>query len=68
VLRLPRSGNEMQMQQVHVYLDDRDMGGLDFLTSIPAERVFTLRYMSMAEAGARFGPTDGPGIVVTLKR
>src|SRR5512145_946606 len=35
VLTLPSSGADMQMQEIHVYLDDRDMGGLDFLKSIP---------------------------------
>jgi hypothetical protein len=70
VLRLPgRSrGGDMRMQQVHVYMDDRDMGDLNYLRSIPADHIFTLRFMSMAEVGARFGPASGPGIVVTLKR
>jgi hypothetical protein len=68
VLRLPGAGGgEMQFQNIHVYQDNRDMGDIDFLKSIPAEQVHTLRYLSMAEAGARFGPTNGPGIVVTLR-
>jgi hypothetical protein len=71
VLRLPggsASGSDMQMQRIHVFMDDRDMGDLDYLRSIPAGQIFTLRFMSMAEVGARFGPSSGPGIVVTLKR
>lgn len=69
VMRLPtRSQREMQMQQIHVYMDDRDMGDLNYLRAIPADHVFTLRFMSTAEVGARFGPAAGPGIVVTLKR
>lgn len=71
VLRLPggsASGSDMQMQRIHVFVDDRDMGDLEYLRSIPAGAVFTLRFMSMAEVGARFGPSSGPGIVVTLKR
>lgn len=68
VLRLPGAGGgDMQFQNIHVYEDNRDMGDIDFLKSIPAEQIYTLRYLSMAEAGARFGPTNGPGIVVTLR-
>lgn len=68
ILVLPSSGADMQMQEVHVYLDDRDMGGLDFLKSIPAGQVYTLRFMSLTEVSVRFGASKGPGIVVTLKR
>lgn len=71
MLVLPSSGADAQMQEIHVYLDDRDMGGLDFLRSIPAVQVYTLRYLSLTEVAVRFGPPRsgaGPGIVVTLKR
>jgi len=69
VLRLPSgSRGAMRRQEIHVFMDDRDMGDLDYLRSIPADHIFTLRFMSMAEVGARFGPASGPGIVVTLKR
>jgi len=56
-----------QMAEIHVYMDDRDKGDVDFLKTIPAELVYTLKFMSMTEVGARFGPSRGPGIVVTLK-
>src|SRR6266567_4013185 len=46
-------GMDPQMAQVHVYMDDRDKGDVDFLRT--------------TEVGARFGPSLGPGIVVTLK-
>jgi hypothetical protein len=69
ILNLPSSGGrDMQMTQVHVYMNDRDMGDLEFLKSIPAEQIYTLQYVSTTEAGVRFGPSSGPGIVVTLKR
>lgn len=68
VLILPRDGSEIRMARLHVYVDDRDMGDLDYLKTIPAERVQTLRWLSTNEAGARFGPSEGPAIVVTLKR
>jgi hypothetical protein len=55
------------MAEVHVYIDDRDKGDVDFLKTIPAELVESLKFMSMTEVGARFGPSSGPGIVVTLK-
>ena len=63
----PREGSTMQ-QEFHVYVDDHEMGGLDFLRSLPAEQVYTLRFLSVAEVGARYGPSGGPGIVVTLRR
>ncbi len=68
VLQLPSARGNLQRQEVHVYLDDRDMGDLEYLRSIPADHIHTLRFMSLTEVGARFGPTNGPGIVVTLKR
>ena len=61
-------GTDPQMAEVHVYIDDRDKGDLDYLKTIPAELIFSLKFMSMTEVGARFGPSLGPGIVVTLKR
>jgi len=67
MVRLPGQGNDAQMAEVHVYMDDRDKGDVDFLKTIPAELIQTLTYMSMTEVGARFGPSSGPGIVVTLK-
>jgi hypothetical protein len=60
-------GNDPQMAEVHVYIDDRDKGDLDYLKTIPAELILSLKFMSMTEVGARFGPSLGPGIVVTLK-
>lgn len=61
-------GGGMQMARIHVYVDDRDMGDIEYLKTIPAEEIYTLKFVSMTEAGARFGPTDGPGVVVTLKQ
>jgi len=54
-------------QELQVFVDDHEMGGLDFLRSLPAEQVYTLRFLSVAEVGARYGPSSGPGIVVTLR-
>ena len=70
VLSLPGSGegDNMQMQQIHVYIDERDKGDVEFLRTIPVETIYTLRYMSTNEVGARYGPSSGPGIVVTFKR
>ncbi len=68
MLQLPGSGREAQIARVHVYMDDHDMGDVDYLKSIPAARVATIRWLSTNEAGSRFGPSEGPVIVVTLKR
>jgi hypothetical protein len=61
-------GSDPQMAQIHVYIDDRDKGDIDFLKTIPADLVESLKFMSMTEVGARFGPSLGPGIVVTFRR
>jgi hypothetical protein len=68
ILRLPGSGRDARMARVHAYLNDRDMGDVEYLRTIPAQLVLTLRWMSTNEAGARLGPSEGPVIVVTLKR
>lgn len=64
---LPGPGGDARMAEIHVYMDERDKGDVEFLRTIPAELIFSLKYMSMTEVGARFGPSSGPGIVVTLK-
>jgi len=68
VLTLPGLGTDARMSEVHVYLEDRDRGDVEFLKTIPAELIYSLKFMSTTEVGARFGPSSGPGIVVTLKR
>jgi hypothetical protein len=69
MIQLPSAsgGTDAQMAQIHVYIDDRDKGDVEFLKTIPAELIYSLKFMSMTEVGARFGPSSGPGIVVTLK-
>jgi hypothetical protein len=63
----PNEGGSLRMQDFHVYLDDHEMGGLNFLQALPADQIYTLRFLSVAEVGARYGPSSGPGIVVTLR-
>src|SRR5258706_10348511 len=67
VLTLPGPRTDVRMSEVHIYLEDRDRGDVEFLKTIPAELVYSLKFMSTTEVGARFGPSSGPGIVVTLK-
>lgn len=67
MILLPQGGSDPQMSEIHVYMEERDKGDVEFLKTIPAELIFSLKYMSMTEVGARFGPSSGPGIVVTLK-
>jgi len=64
---LPGPGTDARMGEIHVYMEDRDKGDVEFLKTIPAELIYSLKFMSMTEVGARFGPSLGPGIVVTLK-
>ena len=53
--------------QFSVFVDDHEMGGLNFLRALPAEQVYSMRFLTMNEVGARYGPTSGPGIVVVLR-
>ena len=63
-----RPDDPLTSTRVHVYLDDVDVGDATYLETIPAERVLALRWLSANQAASRFGPSAGPGIVVTLKR
>jgi len=67
MVALPGVGTDARMAEIHVYMEDRDKGDVEFLKTIPAELIYSLKFMSMTEVGARFGPSSGPGIVVTLK-
>jgi len=58
---------QVRFSRLHVYEDDRDMGSVDYLKTIPAERILTIKWLSMTEAGVRFGPSEGPVLVITLK-
>lgn len=62
-----RPDDLVRAERVHVYFNDVDAGDADYLKTIPAERILELRWLSLNQAGSRYGPTDGPGIVVTLK-
>ena len=52
---------------MRVYHNDHEMGGLAFLQSLPANQIYTLQFLSVAEVGVRYGPTNSSGIVVTLR-
>jgi len=67
VLTLPGPGTDARMSEIHIYVDDRDRGDVEFLKTIPAELIYSLKFMSTTEVGARFGPSSGPGIVVELR-
>ena len=66
--QVPSMGQDARVAEVHVYVDDRDLGGVDYLKTIPIERVGEIRWLSTNEAGASFGPSAGPVIVVALRR
>jgi hypothetical protein len=61
-------GGIVKAEVPHVYLNDVDAGDVDYLKTIPAERVAELRWLSANQAASRYGPANSPGIVVTLKR
>ena len=68
--RLPgRADEPVRTTPVHAYVNDVDMGQVDYLKTIPVETVLEMRWLSQNEAASRFGPTEGyAAIVVTLKR
>lgn len=68
--RLPGTSTSMpQTTPVYVYLNDVNVGQVDYLKTIPAKNVQELRYLNQNETANRYGPTDGQvAIVVTLKR
>ena len=72
--REPSIGIEKTMPGVtmevgpHVYVEERDMGDIDYLKTIPAELVLEMKYLTATQAGSRYGPTSQPGIVVKLKK
>ncbi len=63
-----RPEDPVEPAQLHVYLNDFEAGGPDYLKTILAEHVQELRWLSSNQASSRFGPTRGPAIVVTLKQ
>jgi len=70
LIALPRTpGSTASAPLVYVYVNDVEMGGVDYLKNIPAELVEEIRYLDSIEAGNRFGASDGRvAIAVTLKR
>jgi hypothetical protein len=68
--RLPgRADEPLRATTVHAYVNDVDMGQVDYLKTIPAETVLEMRWLGANEAASRYGPTDGhTAIVVRLKR
>ncbi|HYT98824.1 MAG TPA: hypothetical protein VEK85_00510 [Gemmatimonadales bacterium] len=68
--RLPgTAGEPLKSTPVYVYVNDVNMGSVDYLKTIPAETVLEMRWLSANETAGRYGPTDGQAaIVVKLKR
>jgi len=68
--RIPGKADEpVRSTPVYVYLNDVNMGSVDYLKTIPAETVLEMRWLSANETASRYGPTDGQAaIVVKLKR
>lgn len=70
MITLPGSseGAQATFAVIRVYQDDHDMGGVDYLKTVPVEQIASIRWYSTNEAGSRFGPSAGPVIGLTLKR
>ena len=66
IMSRPGSG-PAATSQFSVFVNDHEMGGLNFLRALPAEQVYSMRFLTMNEVGARYGPTSGPGIIVVLR-
>ena len=63
------TGQSVQIAQVRVYLNDFNVGDVDYLKSVAAESVQEMRFLSQNETASRFGPTEGQvAIVLILKK
>ena len=65
---VPPGNLYMRAAEIWVFMDDHEMGGLNYLKALPAEQVFTLKFLRVNEVSARYGLENAPGIVVTLKQ
>lgn len=64
----PPSNDEVpQSTPLYVYVDDVRMGPVDYLKTIPVDRVLAMSWLGQNEAASRYGPGDGQVIVVFLK-
>lgn len=62
-------GQSVQIAKVRVYVNDFNVGDVDYLKSVAAESVQEMRFLSQNETAGRYGPTDGQvAIVLTLKK
>jgi len=68
MLNLPGATAGDTGPEFSVFVNDHEMGGLSYLRSVPVDQIDSLRFMTMSEVGARYGPTNGPGIVVMMKQ
>jgi hypothetical protein len=69
LVRVPMApGEALQGSSVKVWINEHNVGDVEYLKTIGVERIQELRWYSPNEAGSRFGPTDDAAIEVTLKR
>lgn len=67
--RLPgRSGDPLRVAAIRVYLNDFDVGDVDFLKTIPAGTIQEMRWLSQNETADRYGPTDGQTAIVVTRQ
>ena len=68
LVRVPTLGQSLEASSVKVWVNEHTVGSVDYLKTIPVDRIQEMRWYSPNEAGSRFGPTDDAAIEVTLKR
>jgi len=62
-------GQSVQIAKVRVYVNDFNVGDVEYLKSVAAESVQEMRFLGQNETASRFGPTDGQvAIVLILKK
>ncbi len=63
------ASGSVQNAPLRVYVNDFNVGDIDYLKSVSAESVQEMRFLSQTETASRYGPTDGQvAIVLTLKK
>jgi hypothetical protein len=65
---VPPGNLYMRAAEFWVFVNDHEMGGLNYLKALPAEQVYTLQFLRVNEVNARYGLENAPGVVVALKQ
>lgn len=55
-----------ELPGVHVHVDDSHVGTLDLLSTIPAQAVISIRWLSPSEASTKYGNGHTAGVIAVV--